>query len=114
MLQKGGPERIGEKNDGGNSICCPTSYDDDRIPSEDYALVIHQGHSKAFDKVHALLASREDDLSQTALSVLLGKRASLVFHVLRKLHHRRAFYLRNLRSMLYFFPAVSSAAEHRR
>lgn len=84
MLQKGGPERIVEKNAGGNSICCQISSDDDRIPSEDCALVIHQGHSKAFNKIHALLASREDDLSQTALSVLLRKRASLVFHVPKK------------------------------
>lgn len=84
MLQKGSPERSSEKGAGGNSICYLTCSKDDRIPSEDCASVIHQGQSKALDKVHALLASRENDLSQTALSFLLRKRANLVFPIPKK------------------------------
>ncbi|XP_031385618.1 uncharacterized protein LOC116199403 isoform X3 [Punica granatum] len=95
VLQNVIPEVNGEKNAVGKSICHSTSVNDERIPTEDRALFIHRGHSDAFDKVHAVLASRESDLSKTALAILLKKRADLSLQ-LRKMEDEIALCDKNI------------------
>ncbi|KAK4745865.1 hypothetical protein SAY87_012177 [Trapa incisa] len=77
LSNEGIPERPGEMVTNGNCISCLRCSNDDKIPCKDCALVTHKGLSETIDKVHALLVSRENDLSQIALSLLLMKRANM-------------------------------------
>ncbi|XP_030536474.1 uncharacterized protein LOC115745196 isoform X1 [Rhodamnia argentea] len=71
------PECRSNKSTAGNNVNNITLLDKEPILSSDCALVTCQSTSEDLEKIYSVLASKEDTLSQTALRVLLKKRAKL-------------------------------------
>ncbi|XP_059632887.1 uncharacterized protein LOC132275422 isoform X2 [Cornus florida] len=87
-----------EKVDAGNKICSVIPSDQG-VPIGDHALVPFQLDSKYLEKVQVTLASKENELSQTALRVLLRKRDKLSRH-LRNLEDEIAVCDKNIQTIL--------------
>lgn len=62
----------------GNKQCKNISLVQDGMPTNDNGLVKHHSNSGDIDKMHTIIASRDQELSQAALRVILSKRAKLV------------------------------------
>ena len=62
----------------GNKNCNNIVADQDRMPVTDNAVVTCQSNSKNLDKLHTILVSKEKELSDAALTVVLSKRNRLV------------------------------------
>ncbi|KAJ9189209.1 hypothetical protein P3X46_000532 [Hevea brasiliensis] len=80
-------QRLTECGDGtgtvvvGDRKCNNISSDQDGMPINDSGLVKHQSNSNDLDKMHTIIASRDQELSQAALRVILSKRAKLCFQL---------------------------------
>ncbi|KAF9679147.1 hypothetical protein SADUNF_Sadunf07G0109700 [Salix dunnii] len=61
----------------GNKNCNNIVADQDRMPVTDNAVVTCQSNSKNLDKLHTILVSKEKELSDAALTVVLSKRDRL-------------------------------------
>ncbi|KAF8014138.1 hypothetical protein BT93_H0086 [Corymbia citriodora subsp. variegata] len=71
------PECQSKKSTAGNNINNDTLLDKKPILGSDHALVTCQSTSEDLKKIYSVLASKEHTLSQTALRVVLQKRAKL-------------------------------------
>jgi len=76
--QNGVPECQGNKSTAGDNMNNNTILDKEPILGSDRALVTCQSPSEDLEKIYSVLASKEHTLSQTALRVVLQKRAKLV------------------------------------
>lgn len=75
--QTGIPECQGNKSTAGNNMNNNTILDKEPILGSDHALVTSQSPSEDLERIYSVLASKEHTLSQTALRVVLQKRAKL-------------------------------------
>ncbi|XP_039172938.1 uncharacterized protein LOC108960819 [Eucalyptus grandis] len=75
--QNGVPECQGNKSTAGDNMNNNTILDKEPILGSDRALVTCQSPSEDLEKIYSVLASKEHKLSQTALRVVLQKRAKL-------------------------------------
>lgn len=79
ITNQGINEGRGRNVSNGDKNCNIISSDQDRIPVADHALLTFQSNSKILGKLDAFIASKDKELSQAALKVLLSKRDKLVW-----------------------------------
>ncbi|PSR98312.1 Dentin sialoprotein [Actinidia chinensis var. chinensis] len=99
MQKSGVPDFKDEKVDTGNKTCTDISSVQDELPIGDCALGPIQLGSKYLEKLHTILATKENALSQTALRVLLRKRNKLSCQ-LRNLEDEIAVCDKNIQTIL--------------
>ncbi|GFZ10801.1 hypothetical protein Acr_22g0001990 [Actinidia rufa] len=99
MQKSGVPDFKDEKVDTGNKTCTDISSVQDELPIGDCALGPIQLGSKYLEKLHTILSTKENALSQTALRVLLRKRNKLSCQ-LRNLEDEIAVCDKNIQTIL--------------